>query len=457
MRLGFIAMSGVRPHNPELIELGLRMPALADRSKAVSSLPSLGLLTLAGMTPKDIDVEYVEVPDVNALAGLPGAFDFVAISSFTARIKDAYRLADRFRAAGTHVILGGPHVTALAGEGLRHADTVVLGEGETCWPIVIADMRRGKLRQIYDGRSQAFDLRDAPMPRFELLEPSRYARVTVQTQRGCPFSCEFCAASIRLSPTYKVKPVEKVISEVRRIKELSPHPFIEFADDNTFVNRPHSKRLMRALIGEHIRWFTESDIAVADDPELLQLISDAGCAQILIGLESVSIAGLEGLEQKADWKAKQLHRYQESIARIQDFGISVNGCFVLGLDGTGPESFGDILRFIRESGLDDVQLTVLTPFPGTPLYDRLLAAGRILDVGAWERCTLFDISFTPNLMTVADLDAGFRRLVRDVYDEESVGDRRRRVLNRRRRIRKDRNARRSLCSIERTGSGLSSS
>lgn len=423
MRLGLVAVSGVRAYDPELTKLGLTLPGFVERNRTIASLPSLGLLTLAGMTPDDVELEYVELPgDVEACP--LGDFDAVAISSFTARIKDAYRLADRYRAAGVKVILGGLHVTALPQEAMRHADAVVVGEGEPLWPALIEDLKAGVLKPFYDARGLSFDLADAPMPRFDLLDFSQYNRLTVQTQRGCPFRCAFCASSILLTPTYKLKPVDKVIAEIRRIKQLWPHPFVEFADDNSFVNKPHSKALLRELAKEHVRWFTETDISVAEDDELLSLMHDSGCAQVLIGLESPTRTGLDGLERKANWKAKQLDHYREAIRRIQDHGITVNGCFVLGLDGTGPESFDAVWEFVQASGLYEVQVTVMTPFPGTPLYDQLCREGRLLREDAWELCTLFDVNFRPTGMSVEQLEAGLRNLVERLYSEESTRARR---------------------------------
>ena len=425
MRLGFVAMSGTRAHNPELTKLGLTLPGFVARNKTIASLPSLGLLTLAGMTPGRIEMTYLDVPDLAAVPGLPGEFDAVAISSFTAQIGEAYALADRYRVAGTKVILGGLHVSALPQEAMRHADSVVLGEGELAWPAVVRDLEHGRLAPMYDMRHRSFDLAEAPMPRFQLLDIERYNRLTVQTQRGCPFSCEFCAASIRLSPTYKVKPVDKVMAEIREIKRIWPRPFIEFADDNTFVNKKHSKALMRALASENVPWFTETDISVAEDLELLALMRDSGCAQVLIGLESPSLRGLEGLEQKTNWKAKQRDRYLDGIRRIQDHGITVNGCFILGLDDTTTGSFEEIWQFVRDSGLYEVQITVQTAFPGTPLYERLQREGRLLRAEAWELCTLFDVNFRPSDMSVAELEAGLRNLAGRLYNEDFTRERRR--------------------------------
>jgi len=431
MRLGLLAMSGVRAHDPELTALGLTLPGFVERSKVIASLPSLGLLTLAGATPREVDLRYLDVPDVLPEPWLPGEFDAVAISTFSAQIHEAYELADRYRAAGTKVILGGLHVTALPQEAAAHADAVVIGEGEPLWPRVIDDLRNGTLDHAYDARGMAFDLARAPMPRYELLDVEKYNRLTVQTQRGCPFDCEFCAASIRLAPRFKTKPVERVIEEIRRIKTLWPQPFIELADDNTFANKAHGRRLLRALAGEHLRWFTETDLSIAGDPELLSLMRDSGCAQVLIGLEAPSRAPLERLEQKSNWKARQVDRYREAIETIQSYGITVNGCFILGLDGAGPESFGEVSRFVRDSGLYEVQITVMTPFPGTPLYERLRREGRILRPAAWELCTLFDVNFRPSHMSVAQLEQGLRDLARDLYDAGATRERQRRFLRQR--------------------------
>lgn len=423
MHIALIAMSGVRAANPELNAVGLTMPGFVERSKVIASLPSLSLLTLAGMTPDRIEVSYHEVADLRKLDELPQC-DVAAIASFSAQIKDAYELSDRYRTLGVRTVLGGLHVTARPDEAAQHADAIVIGEGEIGWPILLADLEAGRLKQRYvtDGRS--FSLADAPMPRFDLLDMDRYNRITVQTQRGCPWRCEFCAASIRLTPLYKMKPVHKVIAEIREIKRLWPKPFIEFADDNSFVHRRHSKQLLRAVAAEGIRWFTESDVSIADDPELLALMREAGCAEVLIGLESPSAGGLNGVELRRNWKHGRVGRYLEAVERIQSHGIAVNGCFVLGLDGDGPEIFDAVYDFVQASGQFDVQITVLTPFPGTPMYDRLLADGRLLEPDAWERCTMFDVNFRPAQMSPAELQHQLVELGRRLYTEDERARRR---------------------------------
>ncbi len=418
MKLGLIAMSATRAHNEELTKLGFTLPGFVDRSRVIASLPSLGLLTLAGMTPPGFDMEYLDIPDLGVVDGLPGEFDVVAISSFTAQMREAYELADRYRAAGTTVVLGGLHVTALPEEALGHADCIVIGEGEPAWPRLLHDLRKKKLQRVYDSRERPFNMAASPMPRFDLLRQDRYNRMTVQTARGCPHRCEFCAASVRLSTFYRLKPVENVIAEIRHIKALQPEPFIEFADDNTFANIRHGKSLMRALQKEQIKWFTETDISVADDGELLQMMRDAGCVQVLVGLESATRAGVAGVEQRSDWKAERFDDYMAAIERIQVYGISVNGCFVLGMDNDGPECFDNVAQFVRDSNLYYVQITILTAFPGTPLYERLGSEGRLIDPTAWHLCTLFDVNFRPRNMSPAQLESGFRGLVETIYNQE---------------------------------------
>jgi radical SAM superfamily enzyme YgiQ (UPF0313 family) len=425
MKIGFIAMSGVRAHNEELTKLGLTLPGFVDRNRIIASLPSLGLLTLAGLTPKNFEVEYHEIADLKKLPGLPTHFDLVAISTFTAQLKEAYRVADYYRVNGVRVVLGGITASSLPEEAREHCDSVVIGEGEPLWPEVLRDAEKGCLKPFYSQSPPGqFDLRDAPMPRFDLLDPAKYNRLTVQTSRGCPHHCEFCASSILLTPRYKVKPVEKVIAEIREIKKIWPRPFIEFADDNSFVHREHYKKLLRELARENVRWFSEADVRVAEDGELLGLMRDSGCQQVLIGLESPRGSSLEGVELKNNWKARQQDFYKSAIETIQSYGITVNGCFILGLDSHTPAVFDDVFRFVRESGLYEVQVTFLTAFPGTALYYRLRREGRILQDKAWELCTLFDINFQPKNMSVGELQHGFLDLVKRLYAAEETAERR---------------------------------
>jgi radical SAM superfamily enzyme YgiQ (UPF0313 family) len=214
MKIALIAMSGIRTYNPELLELGMTLPGFVERGRAVASLPSLSLLTLAALTPARHELSYHEVEDIQELGELP-ACDLAAISALAAQINEAYALADRYRAEGVRTVIGGLHVTACPDEALRHCDVVVVGEGEVGWPRLLQDIDAGRAEKIYDSTGDEFDLAGAPVPRFDLLDPGRYNRLTVQTSRGCPWRCEFCASSILLTSRYKLKPVDNVVAEIR--------------------------------------------------------------------------------------------------------------------------------------------------------------------------------------------------------------------------------------------------
>ena len=423
MKIGLIAMSGVRACDPELVRLGMTLPGFVERGKVIASLPSLGLLTLAGMTPSSHHCEYYEVKEIRDFDHLPESFDLVAISSLSAQVKEAYDLADRYRALGVPVVLGGLHVTALPTEAGRHADAVVIGEGEPVWLEVLQDAEAGRLKRCYRARGD-FSLADSPIPAFELLDPAHYNRLVVQTSRGCPLRCEFCASSILLTRRYKQKPIEKVLAEIDRIRSVWRRPFIEFGDDNAFVNRRYWKQLLPELATRKIRWFAETDLSVHEDADLLRLMRASGCAELLIGFESPGEWGLRGLELKRDWKLTRWQESKDAVRRIQSAGIRVNGCFILGLDGQGPEIFDRVLEFAMETELFDVQITVQTPFPGTPLYSRLKRDGRLLRDNAWEMCTLFDINFRPEQMTAEELRRGFIDLGKKLYSHELTERRR---------------------------------
>jgi radical SAM superfamily enzyme YgiQ (UPF0313 family) len=401
------------------------LPGFVDRNRIVASMPSLSLLTLAGMTPRRHQVEYHEIADLKQLHELPTHFDLVAISTFTAQAYEAYDVAKHYAKLGIPVVMGGLHVTSVPDEPARYGAIAVAGEGEPLWPQILAGAEAGNLRPYYANAGGGFDLRDAPMPRFDLLDPTKYNRITVQTSRGCPHKCEYCASSILLTNKYKLKPVEKVIAEIHAIKEIWPKPFIELADDNSFVHPTHYKELLRRMADEDLRWFTETDIAVAKDDDLLALLRDSGCQQILIGLESPRRESLHGIERVSDWKMRRLDGYKAAIEKIQSYGITVNGCFILGLDGDTPEIFDDVLAFVRDSGLYEVQVTFMTAFPNTPLYHRLKREDRLIRDRAWELCTLFDINFQPRGMSVGELQAGFLKLVKQLYSADETAKRRR--------------------------------
>lgn len=430
-----VAMSGLRLADHELLQLGLSFPGVANRARQIENLPSLGLLTLAGMLPDDVEVSYLELADLDSAGGaalqagrLAAGFDAVALSCLAATAGEALRLARALRATGTPVILGGLHPTMDPGSCRDDVDALVIGEGEPVWRQVVDDLRGRRLQPVYNAKpGPVFDLAGSPAPRFDLLARDRYPRFTVQTQRGCPYACDFCAASMRLAPGYRTKPAELIGRDLDLLLQRFENPFIELADDNTFADKRHGRAVAGLMRERGLSWFTETDVSLADDPELVDELVASGCRQVLIGLESPGEQALEGIELRANWKARRAPDYEAAITRIQGRGLAVNGCFVVGLDQHGPEVFDSIVEFAARTGLHDIQVTIVTPFPGTPLHERMRRGGRLLheDGELLRRCTLFDLTFQPARLAADELREGFKDLVRRVYDPAHVRGRRR--------------------------------
>jgi radical SAM superfamily enzyme YgiQ (UPF0313 family) len=424
-KIALVAMSGVRVRSEELRALGVTLPGFVERGKVIASLPSLGLLTLAGVTPDDVEVSYLERDDTTPERLREDGFDLVAVSTFTAQAPEAYDFLDGCRRVGLRTALGGLHATVCPDEAAAHADHVFVGEGEETWPEFLADLARGEARARYDARGRVFPFERSPLPRYDLLDRDRYNRITVQTTRSCPHRCTFCASGILLRGPYRKKPVELVQRDLDAISARWPRPFVELADDNTFVDKRWGRSLVEAFRPYGMRWFTETDVTVADDPVLLEGLAASGCRQVLIGFEALDAATVGELEDTR-FKASRVSSYASAVRRIQGHGVSVNGCFVLGADHHTPDSFARVAQFADDVGLAEVQVTVLTPFPGTPLYDRMLAAGRVLRPGDWGSCTLFDVTFQPAGMSVQELEEGLRDLFGRLYGPERVRARRRR-------------------------------
>ncbi|RIV21511.1 radical SAM protein [Fibrisoma montanum] len=424
-----VSMSGVRVYNQKLLQLGLTLPGFVDRSKVIASLPSLGLLTIAAHSPDNWAILYKELDAITEASIddiLNEAPDLIAFSSLTARINETYALADRFRQMGITVVMGGLHVSALPDEAMPHADSVIQGEGELIWPELLTDFQHNRLKPVYSSltnKQYAYRVDCHKVPRYDLLDIDKYNRLTLQTTRGCPLDCVFCAASRTIS-SYKKKPIAQIDRELAAIFEVWQRPFIELADDNTFVDKNWSKELLRLFASYRMKWFTETDISIAQDDELLELLAASNCAQVLIGLETAQAMSLTGVDRN-NWKLRQFDTYLKSIEKIQSYGISVNGCFILGFDTDTKETFSHTEQFIKASHLSEVQLTVLTPFPGTALYRQLKQQNRLLADTYWDKCTLFDVTFTPANFTVDELESSFQELMGSVYARKTVAERKR--------------------------------
>jgi radical SAM superfamily enzyme YgiQ (UPF0313 family) len=423
-----VPFTGFRVREAEMLELGMTLPGLRRRAAAVVQLPALGLLTLAGMMPPGWTCSYHEADsDDEALADEIDREQptVVALSALTASVEEAYRFAALVRRRAMRVVLGGLHATACPDEARQFCDAVVVGEGEPVWHELLADAAAGGLKPVYRSATP-FDLARAPIPRFDLLGIRPRPRLTVQTQRGCPLACEFCGASRLLGP-YRVKPVPLLERELASATSVVPEPVLELADDNTFLGGRDERRLLAALAASGARYFTEADWRLGERFDLLSDLAASGCVQVLIGIESL-VFRYPGMGPKQ----AELSRIMDAVAAIQTAGVAVIGCFIVGCDGETHQSLDRLAEFVLASDLADVQLTLQTPFPGTALRRRLEREGRLLADRGWSHCTLFDLTYRPDMMSVGELESAFKALVRRVFAPAPSGRRaaiRRRIWN----------------------------
>ena len=386
-------------------------------------LPNLGLLTLAALTGEEFEVSY---HDEN-VAALPRGehFDIVALTSMTCQAPRAYRLAERYRAAGAHTVLGGIHPTVLPEEAGDHADTVITGEGEFSWPLFLRDFLAGSPRRRY--RAGGFcDMAQLPVPRYDLIPAGAYRAIPLQVGRGCSLGCEFCSVGAVHGTRYRHKTLEQVHAEIAAIHAVSKaaRPRIFFTDDNLHLHRPFLGSLLETVTPLKINWMAQMDAAAAKDPALLRLMADSGCTQLLVGFESLNPDNL-ALIQEHGPKRTLFAEYGELVRTIQSHGIRVLGMFIVGLDEDRPGVFRQLRDFILETRMHDAQITIQTPLPGTALRDRLARAGRLLADGGWSRYNFFDVLFRPLHLTRGQILRGQSRLYREIHAPAAVAARQR--------------------------------
>ncbi|TWU18300.1 B12 binding domain protein [Allorhodopirellula heiligendammensis] len=413
-------MSCLRVGHDELLARGMSLPGLARRASALAQLPPLGLLTIAATAPADWDIDLVSDDGRDDEADIVDRIlhhrpDVVAFSCLTPAVDRAARisaLVRRQRVSEKRIVtvVGGLHATAAPSHCEPHFDVVTSGDGEVTLPRLLSDIVAGQMQLRYSANG-SYCLAKSPTPRWDLIGPDAPPRYTLQTMRGCPWACSFCAAS-RLLGLPRTKSNDQIERELAAITAMRQRPWIELADDNTFASDRDHGPMLDALRQCGARWFTESDWRIAERPDLLRQIAASGCRQILIGLES-SVFRYRGMGAKtAAWQ-----RMIDAVDVIQAAGIIVNACFIVGADGETPESIERLGDYLETASMGEVQLTLQTPFPGTSLYDSLKAAGRLLP-GDFSRYTLFDVVYQPDQMTAEQLQNAFHDLVSRVFRDD---------------------------------------
>lgn len=374
------------------------------RFSSLLSYPSLTLAVIYSLIPEGA-FERIDVVDENSqkVCYDKGCYDLVMISFDTSSSITAYKHCAEFKKRGAYVVCGGYHATALPGEVAKHCDTVISGPAEISVPEFIADFLKGAPKKLY----RNFDVCAAnfPIPARDKITKRKKLKIPAMTaNRGCPNHCTYCSMGMmwKCDP----RPVENVVQEIKQLKSK----MVIFYDPNFFARREYALELMKALKPLKILWAANATADIGYDPELLKAARESGCRGFLIGLESLNSQSLKGVAKRFN----NADKYKEIIENIHKFGMAVNGCFVIGFDSDTEKELLALPRRVDRLGLDLCRFSVLTPYPGTPLFDRLKRQGRILTED-WSRYTQHNAVFKPANFTPERLDALYRIIWREAY------------------------------------------
>ncbi len=382
-------------------------------------LAPLGLMYLAAHTPPEVEVrlidENVERIDFSQVP------DLVGITTMTATAPRAYEIARRYRARGAKVVLGGIHASMMPDEASRHADAVVVGEGERIWPRVLEDFAADSLEPIY--RQEEFIDFTRPLPpRRDVIDPRRYwSGNGVQTSRGCPHNCNFCSVTAFNGRRMRMREVDDVLAEVESLPRtnLLWRKVVPFVDDNIGANPRRAKELFAGLIPMKINWGSQASITFARDEELVALAAESGCCFLFIGLETVSGEALAEMGKGQN----KVEEYGEALRLLRRYGIHVMAAFVLGFDSDDEASFTATLDFAMRNKIQVAQICHLVPYPGTRLYRELMEQGRV-EPGFWfEPEWDARVVYTPKNFSAQRLTDRTHKLQRDFYSYRSIARR----------------------------------
>jgi radical SAM superfamily enzyme YgiQ (UPF0313 family) len=361
--------------------------------------PVLGLTLLASLFPKNYEVRIIN--EVIEKVDFDIDVDLVGITGLTCVIKRAYAIADQFRKKGVKVILGGVHPSLLPEEAKEHADSVVVGEAEGILGKVLEDFEAGELKPFYKNQDWS-NLTGMPFPRRDLLgkQYTPFFRV-IETTRGCPNRCEFCSVPTINGKRYRIRPLEEVDQELSAIiKKKGEYLFL--ADDNVTAKEDYALGLFEIFKHHGVKWMGFTTIKIAMNEELLEKARESGCISLFIGFESLLQENLDNVSKRFV-NAKELSNL---VKTIQHHQIGIHGSFIFGFDGDDPTIFKKTVEFVQRNNIELPTFSILTPFPGTPLQERLEEEGRILDRD-WSHYDMSHVVFKPEKMTVQELQEGY--------------------------------------------------
>jgi radical SAM superfamily enzyme YgiQ (UPF0313 family) len=378
-----------------------------------SRFPPLGLGMVAALTPGDWEIE---IADENFDPFAYRSADLVGLSAFTASVNRAYELAALYRRRAIPTVLGGIHATMMPDEALQFVDSVVIGEAETAWPRLVADFEAGRLQRSYRGTWS--ELAGLPQPRRDLLHPG-YRLSTIQTARGCPMDCVFCSVTGFNGHRHRQRPVDEVLDELEAI----PQKNVLFADDNLIgrdrQSADRAAALFQGILARGIRknWFCQASLNFADRDDVLESAARSGCRIVFLGIEAENEDALVEVNKRMNL-SRLAGTFEKAFRRIQRHGIAVLGSFIYGMDSDTSEALQDRTEYIRTCGVDVIQRTCLTPLPGTQLFARMRAAGRLLYdnfPADWRRYDMTEVVHRPLAMAPSRLAEAFFASTRPLF------------------------------------------
>jgi len=409
-----------------------------ERKKEEAFLFRLSFLNLpyvAAVTPPGIDVKIVD--EAFEKVDFEEKVDLVGITAQTPVVPRAYQIAEEFKKRGVPVVMGGVHASMLPEEALQYVDAVVIGEAEEVWPVLIEDLKKGQLKQIYQG-NRFVNPSNLPLPRRELLNEKFYFPLKLlETTRGCPHRCDFCGVSKFFGFRYRNRPIVEIDRELqtlfqkgpvmdlalKKILSLLSKDFLYFLkrrllyiiDSDVASDRRFCLELVSLLKAYDLLWWGHAPVSTAFDQKLLKGFSESGCIALNIGFESFSTKNLQVMGKGFN----QPSRYAEAVKRIHDYGIGIMGTFIVGLDDDDPGVFQRIIDFCVNHRLDWALTFIMAPYPGTDSFKRLEKEERIF-CRDWEKYDSLNAVYQPLMMTVEELEKGMRRVWKEVFSLTSI-------------------------------------
>lgn len=383
-------------------------------------LPCLSLLKVAALTPPHWQVVIID-EKVEAVDFAQDA-DLVGITAMTCTVNRAYEIADRFRARGIPVVLGGMHASSLPAEALTHADSVVVGEAEGLWPRVLAAAEVRRLQPVYQHADGPMALDALPQVNWDLNREKGYLPLHfVETTRGCPFDCEFCAVTNFFGGKYRNRPLAEVLAELNGLRQFEGFVMkkvVFFVDDNIVCNRTYTREFLSRIADMRIQWLGHASVNLANDPEMLKLCQRSGCLGVLIGFETLSAETMQSIGKKSRLRME----YLDAIQKIHDHGIGIDGSFVFGFDTDDESVFDRTLEFVTRAKIEAPYFSILTPYPGTRLHARLESEDRILHRN-WSLYDTSHVVIRPKRLSPDQLQEGYLRTFRAAYSQGCMAER----------------------------------